>query len=74
MPKETAGIIYDLGGGKYGLALHKDQVPNFKRYGKVFMRQFTDILCTIKDTDPATGKQYVTLKHITELRQVGFTE
>ena len=71
---KNPGIIYDLGDGKYGLALNKDQKPEFKNYGKVFMRQFTDILCTIKHTDPATGKQYVTLKHITEIRQVGFQD
>lgn len=70
--EKNPGIIYDLGGGKYGLALHKDQKPEFKLYGKVFMREYTDILCTIKHTDPETGKHYVTLKHITELRQVGF--
>ena len=74
MVKESPGIIYDIGNGEYGLALHKDQVPEFKRYGKVFMRLYTDILCTIPKTDPESGKKLVALKHITEIRQVGFQD
>lgn len=74
MAKETAGIIYDIGNGKYGLALNKDQKPEFKRYGKVFLRQYQDIMCQIPDRDPETDKQFVTLKHINQIRQVGFVD
>lgn len=74
MAKETAGIIYDIGSDKYGLALNKDQKPEFKRYGKVFLRQYQDIMCQIPDLDPESSKQFVTLKHITVIRQVGFQD
>lgn len=71
---KNPGIIYDLGDGRYGLALDKEQVPALKIHGKVFMRVYTDILCTIKRTEPETGRQYTSVKHITQLRQIGYQD
>jgi hypothetical protein len=71
---KNPGIIYDIGNGEYGLALHSEQKPAFKNYGKVFMRVYQDILCTIPATHPDNGKKLITLKHITEIRQVGYQD
>ena len=72
--KDSAGIIYDMGNGEFGLALNKDQHPNFSNYGKVFLVVFFDSSCQIPKTDPVSGKKIVSLKHITELRQIGFQD
>lgn len=74
MAKKSQGIIYDIGKGKYGLALNHEQKPAFKMHGKVFMRQYNDILCQVPDMDPQSGSQYIALKHINSLRQVGFQD
>jgi hypothetical protein len=74
MEKQGRGIIYDLGKGKYGLALYTEQKPAFTNYSRVFMRVFKDPECTIPDIDPVSGKKYVNLKHISQLKQIGFTD
>lgn len=70
----NSGIIYDLQNGKYGLALNKDQHENFKKYGKVFLHVYLDKHCTIPETCIKTGKKYVTLKNITTIKAIGFSD
>ena len=71
---KNPGIIYDIGNGKYGLALNKDQHPQFKSYGKVFMRMYEDIMCTKECIDVKSGKKLISVKHINEIRQVGYQD
>ena len=73
MPKNS-GIIYDLGDGRFGLAIHKEQHDSFLKINKVYLHVFTDRLCTKPETDPKTGKKYVTLKHISTIKPIGFSD
>jgi hypothetical protein len=74
MAKQGKGIIYDLGNGKYGLALYNDQKPAFTNYSKVFMKVYKDAQCTIPDIHPVSGKKFVSVKHVSELKQIGFSD
>lgn len=74
MAKETAGIIYDLGEGRYGVALHKEQAPEFSKYKKVYLHVYLDRACIIPEKDPKDGRKYVTLKHISTIKQIGFQD
>lgn len=71
---KNSGIIYDLGEGRYGLAIHSEQHEAFSNYNKVYMHVFLDRLCTVPEKDPKNGKNYVTLKHITKIKQIGFSD
>lgn len=71
---KNPGIIYDLGNNRYGIAYNKEQVPEFKKYNKVYLHVYTDLACTIPETDLKSGKKIVTLKHITTIKRIGFTD
>jgi hypothetical protein len=70
----NSGIIYDLGKGRYGLAVHKEQHPNFSNYGKVYLHVFVDHQCTVPEFEPGTGKKYVTLKDKKLIKAIGFSD
>lgn len=72
--RKKSGIIYDLGEGRFGLAIHNEQHEAFTKYGKVYLHCFTDRLCTIPEVDPATGKKYVTLKQKQLIKAIGFSD
>lgn len=74
MSTETAGKIYELKDGKFGLALNKDQVPSFYCYKRVFLRLFNDRSCQDPALHPENGKKLVTLKHISEIKHIGYQE
>lgn len=71
---KNSGIIYDLGNGRHGLAIHSEQAPEFKKYKKVYLHVFTDPLCTQPELDPKSGKKYVTLKNISQIKAIGFSD
>lgn len=71
---KNPGIIYDIGNGKYGLALNKEQKPEYKTHGRIFMHVYEDILCTKEATDAESGKKLISVKHINEIRQVGYQD
>lgn len=68
------GKIYDLGAGRYGLAYNDEQHMEFRSYRKVYLHVFLDPLCTKPETDPATGKKYVTLKNIETIEFIGYSD
>lgn len=72
MRNKRSGIIYDLGEGRYGLAIHSEQHRDFGE--RIYMHVFLDPLCTIPELDPKSGKKYVTLKHSTLIIQIGFSD
>ena len=71
---KNSGIIYDLGNERYGLAIHSEQQENFKKFEKVLLHVFTDRLCTKPEIDPKNQKNYVTLKHIKQIKAIGFSD
>jgi hypothetical protein len=71
---KNSGIIYDLGDSRFGLAIHSEQHENFTRFNKVYLHIFTDRLCTIPQIDDVTGKKYVTLKHSSKIKAIGFAD
>lgn len=71
---KNSGIIYDLGNNRYGLAIHSEQAPEFKNCKKVYLHVFTDRLCTQSELDPKNGKKYVTLKNISQIKPIGFSD
>jgi len=71
---KNSGIIYDLGNNRYGLAIHSEQAREFSDYKKVYLHVFTDRLCTIPELDPKTGKKYVTLKNISTIKAIGYSD
>lgn len=71
---ENSGIIYDLGEGRYGIARNTRQAKSFIEIGKVFLEVYLDRECTIPERDPKNGKRYVTLKHKTKIKQIGFVD
>lgn len=71
---ENSGIIYDLGEGRYGVALNREQLPEFKDCKRVYLHVYLDKECTIPEKDPKNGKKYVTLKHITKIKKIGFQD
>ena len=71
---KTSGIIYDIGNGRFGVAIHSEQHENFSKYNKVYLHVYTDRLCTKPELEPGTGKKYVTLKHISQIKQIGFAD
>lgn len=70
---KNSGIIYDLGNNRFGLAIHSEQAPEFSNYKKVYLHVFTDRLCTKPELDPS-GKKYVTLKNISQIKAIGFSD
>jgi hypothetical protein len=70
----NSGIIYDLGGGRFGLALHREQQDAFKKSNRVYLHVFTDKECSQPELDPVTGKKYVTLKHLSKIKPIGFSD
>lgn len=72
--KKGPGIIYDLGKGRYGVAINSEQHSSFTNYNKVYLHVFIDAKCTIPEIDPENGKKYVTLKNISEIIKIGFTD
>ena len=71
---KNRGIIYDLGDKRWGIAINKEQHENFYRFNKVYLHDFLDAACTKPEKDLANGKNYVTLKHITKIKPVGFVD
>jgi len=71
---KNSGIIYEIGDNRFGLAIHSEQHDNFARFNKVYLHVFTDKLCTVPELDPATGKKYVTLKHTSKIKAIGFSD
>jgi hypothetical protein len=71
---KNSGIIYDLGNNRYGLAIHSEQKPEFSNFKRVYLHVFTDSLCTKPELDPKNGKKYVTLKHISQIKAIGFSD
>lgn len=71
---KQSGIIYDLGDGRYGLAIHSEQHENFTRYSKVYLHIFNDQMCTDPQIEESSGKKYVTLKHISKIKPIGFSD
>lgn len=71
---KNSGIIYDLGDNRFGLAIHSEQHENFTRYSKVYLHIFKDRLCTNPEKDETTGKTYVTLKHVSKIKAIGFAD
>lgn len=71
---KNSGIIYDLGKGRFGIAIHSEQHTDFKKFNKVYLHVFTDRMCTKPELDPVTGKKYVTLKHISQIKAIGFSD
>jgi len=71
---KNSGIIYDLGDNRFGLAIHTEQHENFTRYNKVYLHIFKDRLCTDPVKDEITGKKYVTLKHVSQIKPIGFSD
>lgn len=71
---KNSGIIYDLGNERFGIAYNSEQLPAFKNYNKVYLHVFLDRGCNIPERDPVTQKKYVTLKHITTIKAIGFTD
>lgn len=69
---KQSGIIYDLGNERYGLAINSEQVKAFSQFNRVFLHVFLDSECTRPELDPQTGKKYVTLKHISKIKQISF--
>jgi hypothetical protein len=74
MMSENSGIIYDLGEGRFGVAIHKEQVPAFKDFKKVYLHVYLDRDCSIPERNPTDGKKYVTLKHISKIKPIGFQD
>jgi hypothetical protein len=71
---ERSGIIYQLDDGTFGLAIHKQQHEEFKKFQKVYVHLFSDRLCTQPILHPENKKKTVTLKHISKLTPVGFSD
>lgn len=71
---KQSGIIYDLGNDRFGKAIHIEQHKEFTDFKKVYLHVFTDRLCTIAEKDPATGKDYVTLKHRSKIKAIGYCD
>lgn len=71
---KRSGIIYDLGEGRYGIAYNDEQFEAFAKFKKVYLHVYTDRLCTIPELNPDNGKKYVTLKHISTIKQIGFCD
>lgn len=71
---KNSGIIYDLADGRFGLAIHSEQHEAFSRHNKVYLHIFTDTLCTVPQVDEVTGKKYVTLKHTSKVKAIGFSD
>lgn len=71
---KNPGIIYDLGENRWGVAYNKEQHENFTRFNRVYLHVFLDAECTKPEKDPGNGKDYVTLKHNTKIKPVGFID
>lgn len=71
---KNSGIIYDLGENRYGVAIHSEQDPVFVKYKKVFLHVYMDRLCTVPELDPVTGKKYVTLKDLSTIKAIGYSD
>jgi hypothetical protein len=62
------------GGGRYGIARNDKQVREFSDYGKIYLEVYTDRNCTVREKDPKTSKDYVTLKHYSTIKRIGFVD
>lgn len=71
---KQSGIIYDIGNDRFGKAIHKEQHEDFTKFGKVYIHVYTDRLCTSPEKDPVTGKSFVTLKHHSKIKAIGFCD
>jgi hypothetical protein len=73
--KQGSGYIvtYKDGGGNVqkGIAQYSDQLPAFSKFKKVFIRCCNDDLSFKLDDK---NKKVVTLKHESELTQIGFVD
>lgn len=71
---KKSGVIYDLGNTRYGLAIHAEQHETVKKLNKVIVHVFTDRFCTKPEMNENTGKKYVALKSISQLKVIGFSD
>jgi hypothetical protein len=73
--KKNAGILVEYtdknGKTQKGIARHKDQVKAFSDHNKILVWLLNDDLTEALDE---TGKKLVALKHVTELKQIGFSD
>lgn len=71
---KNSGIIYQLSENRWGVAINKEQLPEFANFNRVYLHIYTDRICTTPELDPVTKKKVVTLKHISKVKQVGFID
>lgn len=70
---KNPGLIFDLGGGRFGLSINREQNAKWILQGKAMIHVFTDRELSTPELD-GNGKPKKVLKDITKMKHIGFQD